>query len=32
MTGDVHPPIDRDRPADEIADVCVHWRRRPTPG
>lgn len=20
----VHPPIDRDRPADEIADVCVH--------
>lgn len=20
----VHPPIDRDRPADEISDVCVH--------
>ena len=20
----VHPPIDRDRPADEIGDVCVH--------
>lgn len=20
----VHPPIDRDKPADEIADVCVH--------
>jgi 4-hydroxyphenylacetate 3-monooxygenase len=20
----VHPPIDRDRPADEVADVCVH--------
>jgi 4-hydroxyphenylacetate 3-monooxygenase len=20
----VHPPVDRDKPADEIADVCVH--------
>jgi 4-hydroxyphenylacetate 3-monooxygenase len=20
----VHPPIDRDRPADEVSDVCVH--------
>ncbi|HSZ38933.1 MAG TPA: 4-hydroxyphenylacetate 3-hydroxylase family protein [Trebonia sp.] len=20
----VHPPIDRDRPADQVADVCVH--------
>jgi 4-hydroxyphenylacetate 3-monooxygenase len=20
----VHPPVDRDRPADEVADVCVH--------
>ena len=20
----VHPPIDRDKPADETADICVH--------
>lgn len=28
----VHPPIDRDRPADEIADVCVHVERETDAG
>ena len=26
----VHPPVDRDRPPDEVADVFVHVERRPT--
>lgn len=28
----VHPPIDRDRPADEVADVCVHVERETDAG
>jgi len=28
----VHPPIDRDKPADEVADVCVHVERETDAG
>jgi 4-hydroxyphenylacetate 3-monooxygenase len=28
----VHPPIDRDKPADEIADVCVHVEKETDSG
>jgi 4-hydroxyphenylacetate 3-monooxygenase len=28
----VHPPIDRDKPADETADVCVHVERETDQG
>ena len=28
----VHPPIDRNRPADEVADVCVHVDRETDAG
>lgn len=28
----VHPPIDRDRPADETADVCIHVERETDAG
>ncbi len=26
----IHPPVDRDKPPDKVADVCVHVERRPT--
>ena len=28
----VHPPIDRDKPADEIADVCIHVEKETDQG
>lgn len=28
----VHPPVDRNRPADEVADVCVHVERETDSG
>src|SRR4051794_37158759 len=28
----IHPPVDRGRPADEIADVCVHVERETDAG
>jgi 4-hydroxyphenylacetate 3-monooxygenase len=28
----VHPPVDRDKPADQIADVCVHVERETDSG
>jgi len=28
----VHPPVDRNRPADEVADVCVHVERETDAG